>query len=97
MRVKDQIIRLLSERVPYKSIAEQLGCAKSTVAYHAQRIGAAPGFKEHCWLEIQQFYDAGHSIRQCMKEFGFSAYTWYTACRSGKIVPRSERLIPVKP
>lgn len=96
MRVKDQIIRLLSEGQPYNSIAEQLGCSKSTVAYHAQKIGVAPGFKEHCWPEIQRFYDAGHSIRRCMKEFGFSSCAWYAACQSGRIVPRKSVLIPVE-
>lgn len=95
MRVKNEIIRLLSEGAAYNHIAAQLGCSKSTVAYHAQKAGVAPGFKDHCWPEIQRFYDAGHSIRQCMREFGFSSCTWYTACETGKIVPRRDYKIPV--
>lgn len=94
MRVKNEIIRLLSEGAAYNSIAEQLGCSKSTVAYHAKKIGAAPGVKEYCWPEIQRFYDEGHSIRQCMKEFGFSSCAWYTACANGNVVPRCEYKIP---
>lgn len=96
MGVKNEIIRLLSEGAAYNHIAAQLGCSKSTVAYHAQKAGVAPGFKDHCWPEIQRFYDAGHSIRQCMREFGFSSCTWYAACRAGKIVARRDYLIPVE-
>lgn len=95
MRVKDQIIRLLSEGVSYNHIAEQLGCSKSTVAYHARRIEVAPGFKDHCWTEIKQFYDAGHTLRECKAKFGFAYNSWAKAVEAGQIIPR-DRVIPLE-
>ena len=62
MRVKDDIIRLLREGHAYSRIAEELNCSKATVAYHAQKIGVAPGLRDHPWAEIQRYYDAGHSV-----------------------------------
>lgn len=88
MRVKNEIIRLLSEGVSYNSISEQLGCSKSTVAYHANKIGVAPGFKDHCWPEIQRFYDEGHTLRECKAKFGFAYHSWEKAVEAGQIVPR---------
>lgn len=95
MHVKDDIIRLLRAGRAYNHIAGELGCSKATVAYHAKKIGVAPGFKVHPWPEVQQFYDTGHSIRQCMREFGFSSCSWYAACEAGKIVARNDYKIPL--
>lgn len=96
MRVKDQIISLLRDGLSYNAIAERLDCSKATVAYHAKNIGVAPGRRIYPWDEIQQHYDAGLSMRQCMKRFGFSSCAWYAACQLGHIVPRREYRIPVE-
>lgn len=95
MRVKNDIIRLLRAGYAYNRIAEELSCSKATVAYHAKKIGVAPGFKKYDWTEIQKYFDEGHSIRECMKKFGFSSCTWYGACADGKIVPRQDYRIPL--
>ena len=39
MRHKDKIIALLKAGTPYSKICQQLGCAKSTVSFHAKNIG----------------------------------------------------------
>lgn len=52
MRVKNEIIRLLREGYAYNRIAEELSCSKATVAYHAKKIGVAPGFRAYDWAEI---------------------------------------------
>lgn len=95
MRVKDEIVRRLREGFAYNHIAAEVGCSKATVAYHAKQIGVAPGFRVYPWPEIQQYYDAGYSIRQCMTKFGFSSCAWYAACHSGKIIPRNDHKIPL--
>lgn len=51
MSLKEQILSLLDEKVPYNEIARRLSCAKSTVAYHAKQTGRAkapPKTKKVC-------------------------------------------------
>ena len=96
MRVKDDIIRLLQDGHAYNRIAEELGCSKATVAYHAKKIGTAPGFKTYPWPEIQQYHDAGHSVRECLVTFGISRSAWYAACEAKKIVSRGVSEIPLE-
>jgi len=37
------------------------------------------------WPEIQRYYDAGHTIRQCCEKFGFSIAAWYKARNRGSL------------
>jgi hypothetical protein len=72
-------------------IADELGVVKSTVCYHARRLGAAPDerfARRYDWAEIQRFYDAGHSIRACARHFGFCTDTWHRAVRAGLVTSR---------
>lgn len=86
---------MLEEGHRHIEIARVLGIAKSTVSYHARRLGAP--IDERCarrydWKEVQRFYDAGHSVRDCIVEFGFSAASWTGAVRRGDLVARSASL-----
>jgi transposase-like protein len=48
------------------SIAEELGIVKSTVCYHARRLGVPEDerfARRYDWAAIQRYYDDGHSIR----------------------------------
>ncbi len=92
MRVKDDIVRLLREGHAYNRIAEELSCSKATVAYHARKIGVAPGIKIHPWPEVQQYHDAGHSVRECLTRFGISRSAWYAACEQGRLVTQDRRI-----
>jgi transposase len=72
-------------------IARELGLSKATVSYHARRLGQP--IDERCarrydWEAIQRHYDEGHSVRQCIKEFGFSSASWFDAVKRGQIEPR---------
>jgi hypothetical protein len=72
-------------------IAHVLGVANPTVSYHARKLGIPPmqrAAKRYDWEEIQRFYDAGHSMRECMREFGFSTQAWYQAVERGVVRPR---------
>ncbi len=72
-------------------IARTLGISKSTVSYHARRLGAESDerfSRRYDWDDVQRFYDDGHSVRMCMIRFGFSSQTWHAAVLRGAVVPR---------
>ena len=79
-------------------IARRLGLNKSTVAYHARRLGRPPDDRfnrRYDWAEVQRFYDTGNGVRACQRRFGFATQTWNAAVRRGAIVPRP-RAMPVE-
>lgn len=72
-------------------IARELGVVKSTVCYHARRLGVAadPRFaRRYNWSELQAYYDEGHTIRECAARFGFCTETWHRAARLGLVTSR---------
>jgi transposase-like protein len=72
-------------------IASELGVVKSTVCYHARRLGNAPDprfARRYDWSAVQAYYDDGRSIRECAREFGFCTETWHRAVRVGLLVSR---------
>ena len=40
------------------------------------------------WSAVRCYYDAGHSIRECKEQFGFSNYAWDKAAIEGRVSPR---------
>ena len=83
----------------YREIAEELGLTRSTVAYHARRAGKPVDEKaarRYNWTEVQAAYDTGLSVRQCVKEFGFSHATWHEAVKRGAIKTRGKQVIPLE-
>ncbi len=44
--------------------------------------------RKYDWLAIQTYYDAGHTFRECMRNFGFASRTWHKAKLRGEIRPR---------
>jgi hypothetical protein len=76
-------------------IARRLGLSKSTVSYHARRLGHGVdprGARRYDWAAVQTYYDAGHSVRQCQARFGFSRQTWTAAVRRGALKARPHGL-----
>jgi hypothetical protein len=88
---KRQLVgKLLGEGKSYRVIASELGVTKSTVAYHA-RLGLPVDEKasrRYDWAEIQRAYDAGLTVRQCARKFGFNLASWHGAVKRGVVVPR---------
>lgn len=85
------VARLLAEGVERSEIARTLGLSKSTVSYHARRLGElidSRCARRYDWGEVQSYYDLGHSVRECVAAFGFSSATWSAAVRRGAIVAR---------
>jgi len=44
--------------------------------------------RRHNWAEVQTFYDAGASMRECKARFGFCNEAWAKAVRRREIRPR---------
>jgi DNA-binding CsgD family transcriptional regulator len=89
---RDAVHRLLAEGVSRADIATRLGVTRSTVTYHARRLGEP--IDETCarrydWAKIQAYYDHGHSVRACSRVFGFSLQSWHAARLRGQLVTRS--------
>jgi DNA-binding CsgD family transcriptional regulator/5-methylcytosine-specific restriction endonuclease McrA len=85
------VARMLSEGMSRAEIARRLGLAKPTITYHARRLNQK--INENCarrfdWDAVQRYYDEGHSVRQCIKVFGFSSSSWFDAGKRGAIVSR---------
>jgi DNA-binding CsgD family transcriptional regulator len=92
---RDRVAALLAEGIAKNAIARALGVSRSTVSYHARRLGrpvASRCARRYDWREVQRFYDAGHSVRECQERFGFSRQTWHAAVSRGAIVARPHGL-----
>jgi hypothetical protein len=93
-RVRD----LLEEGLSLSEVARTLGLAKSTVCYHARRLGYAPNARfaaRYDWQAIAAYYDEGHTVVECMRHFGFSMSSWADAIARGDVTARP-RAVPAK-
>jgi DNA-binding CsgD family transcriptional regulator len=91
VRTQEQVAELLARGVRRIEIARRLGISKSTVSYHARRLGASIDERfnrRYDWKIVQEFYDQGNSVRDCMREFGFASQTWHQAVLRGLVTPR---------
>jgi DNA-binding CsgD family transcriptional regulator len=90
-----RVRQLLSRGLSSGQIARRLGLSKSTVSYHARRLGAPVdprGARRYDWSAVQAYYDAGHSVRECQARFGFSRQSWNAAVKRGAVVARPHGL-----
>ncbi|HEX8068163.1 MAG TPA: LuxR C-terminal-related transcriptional regulator [Thermoleophilaceae bacterium] len=72
-------------------VARELGLSKSTVSWHARRLGHAGRTElaqRYDWGEVQRYYDAGHSSNECCAHFGFARSAWAAAVGDGRVIPR---------
>jgi len=88
--MRQRILALLAEGKTYSHIVAEVGCAKSTVAYHAKNVKPPPNYKVHDWIAVQKHYDAGNSGLQCMARFGICRGVWYNANKQGKLILRAD-------
>jgi HNH endonuclease len=92
---RERVRALLSAGWTQGAIARALGLAPSTISWHARRLGYPPNGKcrrRYDWAEVQRYYDAGHSIRECASHFGFSTETWHAAVQRGAVTSRPRAL-----
>src|SRR3954471_2092819 len=75
---REAVRNLLEAGVSRADVARMLGISRPTVTYHAKRLGfesdSGPA-RRYDWSEIQRYYDAGHSITECQRRFGFTRKT----------------------
>lgn len=92
--MKDRIAALLLEGKSYGYIVSELGCSKSYVAYHSRRLGLTRtnNIRVHRdWVSVQEFYDRGNSIRECLLEFDLCRSAWYMAVSRGHLTLRPRK------
>jgi DNA-binding transcriptional ArsR family regulator len=86
------VAELLAEGYTVTEIARRLHVSKPTVCHHARRLGHSPSPKynrRYDRSEVQRYYDAGHTVRECREHFGFANQTWNDAVKRGDVVARS--------
>ena len=91
VRTRDLVAQLLGRGLSRAEVARRLGLAKSTVTYHARQLGEEVDerfARRFDWPLIQAYYDEGHSLRDCMRTFGFGNWSWHEAIKRGQIIPR---------
>jgi 5-methylcytosine-specific restriction endonuclease McrA len=86
---------LLEQSKGVNEIARLLGINSATVSYHKRKLGYPRS--ELCalrydWVAVQRYYDEGHSVRECINQFGFSSASWTDAVNRGAIVARPQAM-----
>jgi hypothetical protein len=97
-KTREAVARLRAEGRSQVEIARELGISKPTVCFHMRMLGVPPSVdfaRRYDWDAIREYYDAGHSMTECRKHFGFSRNAWWDAIRRGAVVPRP-RLLPLE-
>jgi transposase-like protein len=87
---REHVRRLLNEGHSLAEIARTLALSKSTVSYHARRLGFEPDARfsrRYDWQAIRSYYEVGHTVTECRERFGFDMSSWADALRRGDIVP----------
>jgi hypothetical protein len=95
VRTRAVVEELLRLGFTQAEIVAGTGRSKSTIAYHMRNVGTPPDERfnrRYDWAEVQQFYDAGHSISDCEGYFGFSRETFNAARRRGAVVTRPQAM-----
>src|SRR3954451_7507527 len=70
---RDRVRALLLAGMTVTEIARELGVSKPTVCFHKRRLGVRPDSRfsrRYDWAAIREFYERGHSMRQCQEKFG---------------------------
>ena len=86
-----RVRELHAQGLTLAEIARELGLSTPTICYHARSLGIPKQEKfsrRYDWSDVQRYYDAGHSITDCQKHFGFARKTFWDAAVRGDIITR---------
>jgi 5-methylcytosine-specific restriction endonuclease McrA len=92
-----RVAEMLDQGLGLAEIARRLGVSIPTVWHYACGLGYQPDQKfnrRYDWDEVQRYYDAGHTVRECREHFGFANQTWNNAVRRGDV--RARRPTPIE-
>lgn len=91
----------------FSDIQREVGCAKSTISYHARKLGLAKvkprPTSRYNWAAIEEAYNSGLTVRECQIRFGFRTSSWSHARNTGKLniqnrtIPIQELLVADRP
>lgn len=90
-RTRELVAVLVTKGMTRVEIARRLGLSKSTVTYHVRQLGGNIDerfARRFDWQLVQEYYDAGHTVRECATTFGFSTWSWHEAVRRGAVTAR---------
>jgi transposase-like protein len=90
-KTRKAVAELLEQGMSQAEMARTLGISKPTVCFHMPMLGipASVDFaRRYDWDDIAAAYEAGVSMTECMRQFGFSRNAWWDAIRRGVISPR---------
>lgn len=94
---KKEIIDLILKGKSYSEISNLLGCAKSTISYHAHKneLGIRKLPIRYNWKEINNYYHSEKTITvgQCKEKFGFSTGAWNSAVERGDLLSKKRYTI----
>lgn len=81
---KAKIIVLLRQGKSYNEISIATGASKATISYHAKNLGLAKFVKTtYNWSNIQTYFNEGHTLEECVAQFGFNKASWHKAKQRG--------------
>lgn len=87
------VAELLAQGLSYAAVARELSISRATVSYHAAQLGyprRSECARRYDWVEVQRYYDAGHSVAECRRRFGMANRTFTEAVRRGVIITRPQ-------
>ncbi len=88
---RDEVARLHRDGLPPAEIARRLGVTPPTVSHHLRALGIPPDTRfarRFDWSTISEAYEAGATVREVQREFGFSTASWHQAVIRGEVVAR---------
>ncbi len=90
---KEKVTHLLLAGYSYRKIAQIVPCAKSTVFFHARRLGLPQQRRpKYDWQAVQAYHDGGRKRAECIRKFGFVSQTWNLAVKTGRLKPRDYKI-----
>jgi transposase-like protein len=90
---RELVRALLDAGLSRSAVARKLGISRPTVTYHARVLGLPSDSRcnrRYDWAEVQRYYDAGHSITDCQRHFGFARKTFVDAVKRGAVRSRPQ-------